>query len=52
MNGDNEVNILDLLQMAQRMGPANDSESTMADVNEDGQVNILDLLMVAQNIGN
>jgi len=50
MNGDGEINILDLLWMASKIGPVT-PESEIADVNKDGQVNILDLLRVAKNIG-
>ncbi len=50
MNGDGGINILDLLWMASKMGPAT-GDAAKADVNGDGQVNILDLLKVAANIG-
>jgi len=50
MNSDKAINILDLLWMAAKMGPAS-GESQWADVNKDSQVNILDLLRIANNIG-
>jgi len=52
MNADGNVNILDLLWMAARMGPTTNLDSQWADINNDDRVNILDLLTVAQNIGN
>lgn len=51
MNSDGSINILDLLWMAQRIGPVHSEESNKADVNQDNQVNILDLLIVEQNLG-
>lgn len=53
MNGDESINILDLLFMAANIGhPTSSPDAYKSDVNKDGQVNILDLLMVAENIGN
>ncbi|HAG08005.1 MAG TPA: MBL fold metallo-hydrolase [Desulfotomaculum sp.] len=51
MNADGNVNILDLLWMAARIGPTTNLDSQWADINNDDRVNILDLLTVAQNIG-
>lgn len=50
MNGDGSINILDLLWMASKIGPAGE-QSQIANVNGDNQVNILDLLRVASNVG-
>ena len=43
VNEDGEINILDLVVIAQAFGTENDT----ADVNNDGVVNILDLVAVA-----
>jgi len=55
MNGDQQINILDLLWMATMIdwkpGDQGWEEGKKADVNGDGSVNILDLLRVAKNIG-
>ena len=48
MNQDGQVNILDLIQVAQSFG-ADVSVNPQLDVNSDGTINILDLLAVAQN---
>lgn len=45
MNGDNVVNILDLVTVAQHY----QSTNTLADLNADGLVDILDLVLVAGN---
>ena len=50
VNGDERVNILDLVLVAQDLGkPA--SVNSRTDVNGDGTVNILDLVLVAQHLG-
>ena len=55
MNQDTEINILDLLWMAAKMGltPGNPGweEAKIADVHRDNAINILDLLRVAKNMG-
>ena len=48
VNQDGQVNIFDLLQVAQSFG-ADVSVNSESDVNGDGTINILDLLAVAQN---
>ena len=47
INGDGEVNILDLVLVANAFGESN----LKADVNGDGEVNILDLVAVANAFG-
>ena len=47
INGDNQINLLDLTLVAQNFGQTN----SQADINNDGTVDILDLLAVAQNLG-
>lgn len=47
VNEDGEINILDLVLVAQAFGDSNDN----ADVNGDGTVNILDLVQVASHLG-
>ena len=47
VNGDGQVNILDLVFVAQQLGKSVPADSP-ADVNRDGVVNILDLVRVAQ----
>ena len=47
VNGDGEVNILDLVLVANAFGESNQK----ADVNGDGEVNILDLVVVANAFG-
>ena len=51
VNRDGQVNILDLVFVAQQLGQTVPADSP-ADVNSDGAVNILDLVQVAQNFGN
>ena len=48
VNGDGQVNILDLVAVAQQLGKSVPADSP-ADVNGDGVVNILDLVQVAQH---
>ena len=50
VNGDDVVNILDLVSVASFLGEA--GQDLMADVNGDGIVNILDLVLVAGALGN
>ena len=47
VNGDGNVNIFDLILIAQNFGKAN----PQADANGDGSVNIFDLIVVAQHLG-
>ena len=47
VNGDGNVNILDIVLIVQNFGQAN----PQADVNGDGNVNIFDLIVVAQHLG-
>ncbi|HHU87355.1 MAG TPA: hypothetical protein GXZ25_11260 [Peptococcaceae bacterium] len=47
VNGDDQVDVQDLLFIASSIGPVEDSNSRKADVNKDNVVNILDLLAVA-----
>ena len=49
VNGDDVVNILDLVSVASVLGEA--GQDLMADVNGDGIVNILDLVLVAGALG-
>ena len=51
VNRDGQVNILDLVLVAQQFGQSVPADSP-ADVTGDGVVNILDLVRVAQNFGN
>ena len=51
VDGNGQVNILDLVFVAQQLGKSVPADSP-ADVNSDGIVNILDLVQVAQNFGN
>ena len=50
VNQDGNINILDLIQVAQSFG-SDVSLNPEADVNGDGQINILDLIAVAQYFG-
>jgi hypothetical protein len=47
INGDNTVNIFDLVYMAQKYGLPDD----LADLNADGKVDVLDLVLSASNYG-
>lgn len=51
VNGDGEVNILDLVRIAASFGQPVSAENAVADVNGDGEINILDLVRVAQDFG-
>ena len=50
VNRDGDVNILDLIRVAQQLGKSVPSDSPV-DINGDGVVNIFDLTLVAQGIG-
>ena len=52
VNGDDAVNILDLVFVAQHFGQAITADNRAADVNGDWEINILDLVRVAQYFGN
>ena len=47
LNGDDQIDLLDLTLVAQNFGQTN----SQADINNDGTVDIRDLLAVAQNLG-
>ena len=49
VNGDQIVNILDLVAVARPFGQT--GAGLIADINEDGSVNIFDLVIVASNLG-
>ena len=49
VNQDGEVNIIDLMQVAQYLGE-DASANPQSDVNKDGSIGILDLIVVAQHI--
>ena len=49
-NQDGQVNVLDLILVAQYLGSAA-SVNRQADVNGDGTINVLDLIAVAQHLG-
>ena len=49
VNGDGEVNILDLVRVASYFGKPVSDENAAVDVNGDGVVNILDLVVIANN---
>ncbi len=51
VNGDGEVNILDLVRVASFFGQPISVENAAADVNGDGKINILDLVAVANDFG-
>ena len=51
VNGDGEVNILDLVRIAAVFGQPVSTENAVADVNGDGKINILDLVRVANDFG-
>ncbi len=51
VNQDGEVNLLDLMQVAQNLG-GNLSTNPRSDVNSDGKIDILDLIIVAGHISN
>ena len=50
VNRDGQVNVLDLIAVAQHLGSAV-SANRQADVNGDGTINVLDLIAVAQHLG-
>ncbi len=52
LNGDDEVNILDLITARNAMGtyPGDEYWNEEADVNNDGTVNILDLILIRNNL--
>ena len=50
VNQDGQVNVLDLIGVAQHLGTTA-SANRQADVNGDGTINVLDLIAVAQHLG-
>ncbi|MDD3653672.1 MAG: Ig-like domain-containing protein [Desulfotomaculaceae bacterium] len=50
MNDDGIVDILDMLWIASKIGPVNNSDAGRADVNSDDQVNVLDIMFLSQNL--
>ena len=50
VNQDGQVNVLDLILVAQNFGE-DASANRQSDVNGDGTINVLDLIVVAQNFG-
>lgn len=50
VNGDGQVNILDLVYVANNFGKSA-SDNPLADVNYDGKIDILDLVFVANHLG-
>ena len=50
VNQDGQVNVLDLIVVAQNLGSTTSGDSR-ADVNGDGTINVLDLIVVAQHLG-
>lgn len=52
MDSNGTLDINDLLWIAEKIGPANNSDAEKADVDSNGTVNILDLMTAAQHIGN
>ena len=51
VNGDGNVNILDLVFVAGQFGAPVTEANRAADVNRDGAIDILDLTLIAQNFG-
>ena len=51
VNGDGNVNILDLVFVAGQFGAPVTEANRAADVNRDGAINILDLTLIAQHFG-
>ena len=51
VNGDGNVNILDLVFVAGQFGTPVTEANRAADVNRDGAIDILDLTLIAQNFG-
>jgi hypothetical protein len=51
LNGDNKVNVLDLIVVAGSLGWTGQPGVIAADVNRDGTVNVLDLILVSKYLG-
>ena len=51
VNQDGQVNVLDLILVAQYLGEDASINNRQADVNGDGSINVLDLIIVAQYLG-
>jgi len=51
LNGDDKVNVLDLIVVAGQIGWTGPPGDVAADVNRDGAVNVLDLIIVAKYLG-
>ena len=49
LNGDGNIDILDLVIVSQKIGHAGEGEGIDADINADGAVNILDLVIIAND---
>jgi outer membrane protein assembly factor BamB len=51
LNGDNQVNVLDMILVGQHFGESGSPGWISADVNKDGQVNVLDMILIGQHWG-
>jgi hypothetical protein len=52
VTGDNDVNVIDLLLVAQHQGSTGGPTYVLAfDINRNGSANVIDLLLVSQNVG-
>ncbi len=51
VNGDGNVNVLDMIRVGQQWGKTGTPGWIPEDVNKDGEINVLDMIVIGQHFG-